>query len=147
MNGVVTQKKRRVIVIVEHEGKLLVHKANNKWTFPDSQFDYPIDKPKIRPIHMAAWMILQLFNGLLDDYKTLKKKFLEAKKYISPSNYLIYHVQLNTTEALLYYNKQRKFFKKKIQKLEMHNIQELKNFEPGKYLGSTIESYGCVIHI
>ena len=139
-----SHKKRRIIIILESNGKFLVHKKSGKWSFPDTYLDWPIDKPRIRPLHMGSWMVLNLFNGLIDEYKIMKKKFTNFKKYISPSNYMIYHIQYDLENALHSYNLQRKFYGKQIPKLELHDPMEIKNFEPGKYLGSSIEAFGCL---
>jgi len=139
-----SHRKRRIIVIIESDNKFLVHKTAGKWSFIDSFIDWPIDKPRLRPVHMASWMFLNCMNGLIDDYKSIKKKFTNSKKFISPSNYIIYHLQIDIKDALTYYNRQRKFFGKHIPKLEFHDPMSIKNFEPGKYLGSSIEAFGCL---
>lgn len=144
MNLVPLGKKRRIIVIVQCKDKVLVHKKNRKWSFIDSEHDWPIDKPRTRPINMASFMILNSFLGLLDDYKELKKVFVNNKKYISPNDYFVYHIKIdNLDEVIPFYDRQRKFLAD-LPRMELHDIKNFKQLEQGKYEGATIEAFGSV---
>lgn len=138
-------KKRRVIVIIESNNKLLVHKKHEKWSFPDSFLDWPLDKRQQRPIAMATWMLKNTFHGLLDKFDEIKKLFKNKCRIVSPSDYYVYYVKVeNIEESLKFYNLQRKFLGPEVAKLELHDYEKFYDREHGLYLGSSIEAFGCL---